>query len=245
MGSVDHDAKGERHGAHRWLHPNGELSQEGIYEHGVLAGKVSWVRPTGKLPKSSAWFDQLGKATCRYEVPHVDGVADRRHFTFYNAAGRDAQIAAGPDGRSINLGQQMHKVQPETVLFLVEDDFELHGDDRMVHAASIPQLERGTDVARGRYIYVGSPCDGVYMLRFKYDDGDHENWYVETEELDRAFTLAADYFDTARARLAKASKPSRAKAKAKAGTKTKTKAGTATKTKTKAKAKAKATTATR
>jgi hypothetical protein len=222
MGSVRHDANGERHGPCRWLHANGELWQEGRYEDGKLAGKISWLRPAGKLPKYMAWFDQLGKQTARFEVPYAAGEQERRHFTFYNAAGRDEPIAADSSGRSIELGRQMHKVQPETVMFLVEDDFECHGGDGAVHAGSISKLARGEDVARGRYLYVGSPHDGVHVLRFKPEDGPHEEWYVEAHELDRAFTLAADYFGTAQARLAKASrsrKPPANKRKPRAATK--------------------------
>jgi hypothetical protein len=93
----------------------------------------------------------------------------------------------------------MDKLEPETVLMLVEETF-IDSEDREVHAGSLARIARGAKVARGRYLYVGSESADVYHLRFMSDDNVNvsEEIFVDANELTRAFTLAADYYLTMR-----------------------------------------------
>ena len=188
-------------GAVEWFHRSGDLRERATYVAGTLHGKQVWQRTKkGKSP-GMEWFDKLGKDTWRYEVARAHGDGEARFFTFYGKAGVNEQVPATPEGRSIALGEHMDKLEPETVLMLVEECF-IDDADEEIHAGSVARLSRGAQAARGRYIYGGMEVEDVYRLRFVYDDGsDPEEFFVDSSELSRAFTLAADYCFTARARL--------------------------------------------
>lgn len=193
-------------GPSEWFHRSGDLRERVTYVAGKVHGKQVWQRTKkGKTP-GFEWFDKLGKDTWRYEVARAHGDGEARYFTFYGKSGVDEQVPTTPEGRSIDLGEHMDKLEPQTVLMLVEECF-IDDDEQEVHAGSLARLARGANTAKGRYEYVGKEMDELFRVRFAYDDGsDPDEFFVDTAELSRAFTLAADYFLTARALLEKSKK---------------------------------------
>ena len=193
-------------GSVEWFHRSGDLRERATYVAGTLHGKQIWQRTKkGKTP-GFEWFDKLGKDTWRYEVARANGDGEARFFTFYGKSGVLEQVPATPEGRSIDLGAHMDKLEPQTVLMLVEECF-IDDAEEEVHAGSVARLARGAQTAKGRYIYVGMEVEDVFRLRFAYDDGsDSEEFFVDASELSRAFTLAADYFLTARTAVGKKKK---------------------------------------
>lgn len=193
-------ALGLRDGVAEWFHKNkaGDLRERSTYVAGKLHGKRVWQRTRkGKTP-GFEWFDKLGEDTWRYEVPHFNGTAQPRWATFYAKAGMSEQIPATPEGRSIGLGEHMAKLAPQTVLMLVEEMF-VDGADREVSDGSLARIARGAKTPRGRYVYAGCETEDVYRLQFTYDDTPVVAEYVvDAAELSRAFTLACDYYLTAR-----------------------------------------------
>jgi hypothetical protein len=188
-------------GPAEWFHRSGDLRERVTYAAGKVHGKQVWQRTKkGKTP-GFEWFDKLGSNVWRYEVARAHGAGEARYFTLYGKPGMDEQVPTTPEGRSIELGEHMEKLEPQTVLMLVEECF-IDDDEEEVHAGSLARLARGVSTAKGRYIYVGKEMDDLYRLRFAYDDGsDPDEFFVDPTELSRAFTLAADYFLTARALL--------------------------------------------
>ncbi len=198
--------KGLLEGPAEWFHRSGDLRERATYVAGKVHGKQVWQRTKkGKAPELP-WFDKLGKDTWRYEVARAHGDGEARHFTFYGKSGVEQQVPTTPEGRSIELGHHMDKLEPQTVLMLVEECF-IDDDEQEVHAGSVARLARGASTAKGRYVYVGKEMDDLYRLRFVYSDGsDPDDFFVDPTELSRAFTLAADYFLTARSMLEKKEK---------------------------------------
>jgi hypothetical protein len=191
---------GVRDGIAEWFHKNksGDLRERSTYVSGKLHGKRVWQRTRkGKTP-GFEWFDKLGENTWRYEVPVFNGTSQPRYVTLYGRAGVDEQVPATPEGRSIGLGDHTDKLEPQTVLFLVEECF-IDSEEREVHDGSLARIARGAKTPRGRYLYVGFEPGDVVHLRFEYDDvAVAAEYFVDRSELSRAFTLAADYFFTAR-----------------------------------------------
>jgi hypothetical protein len=112
----------------------------------------------------------------------------------------DAQVPTTADGRSIALGDHMDKLEPSTVLMLVEESF-VDGDENEVTEGSLARIARGAKAARGRWIYDGREphSEDVYRIRFVSDDArEAEEHFIDGAELSRAFTLSADYLVTAR-----------------------------------------------
>ncbi len=196
-------ANGVFEGPVEWFHQSGDLRERATYVAGTLHGKQIWQRTKkGKTP-GFEWFDKLGKDTWRYEVARANADGEARFFTFYGKSGVEEQVPTTADGRSIDLGEHMDKLEPETVLMLVEECF-IDDAEEEVHAGSLARLARGASTAKGRYIYGGMELEDVFRIRFVYDDGsDPEEFFVDASELSRAFTLSADYFFTARAVLEK------------------------------------------
>lgn len=193
-------ANGVREGAARWYHGNksGDLREESAYLGGKLHGKRVWQRTgKGKTP-GFEWFADLGEGTWRYEVPHFNGTAQPRWSTRYGKSGMSEQVPVTAEGRSIGLGDHMDKLEPHTVLMLIEETF-VDAEEREVHDGSLARIARGAKTPRGRYVYLGREGDELFHLRFLYDDAPVAAEYVvDKGELSRAFTLAADYYLTAR-----------------------------------------------
>jgi hypothetical protein len=197
-----HYVDGVREGHAEWFHMSGDLREQVTYVAGKLHGRRAWQRTKkGKVP-GFEWFDKLGASTWRYEVPHVSGVGQKRYATQYGKSGVEAQVPATAEGRSIELGEHMDLLEPQTVLMLVEEYFIDAAEDEEVSHGSVARIARGVKTARGRYVYLGRETHDVFRIQFEYDDGraplEH---VVESGELTRAFTLASDYFLTARAVL--------------------------------------------
>ena len=71
--------------------------------------------------------------------------------------------------------------------------------DHEVSAGSLALIARGLKTPRGRWVYVGREGDDMFHVRFHSDDdGAAEELFIDSSELSRAFTLAADYYLTAR-----------------------------------------------
>jgi hypothetical protein len=199
---------GVREGIAEWFHPNksGDLRERITYVGGKMHGKRVWQRTQkGKTP-GFEWFDKLGESTWRYEVAVINGTTQARHFTCYGKAGIEQQVPTTPEGRSIALGDHMAKLEPSTVLMLVEESF-VDGDDNEVTSGSLARIARGAKAARGRWIYEGREpqSDDIYRIRFVSDDAREadgtprsEEHFIDAAELSRAFTLSADYLVTAR-----------------------------------------------
>jgi hypothetical protein len=191
---------GLRDGLARWFHKNksGDLREESRYVRGKLHGKRVWQRTRkGKTP-GFEWFDKLGEDTWRYEVPHVNGTAQPRWAAHYGRSGMAEQVPAAADGRSVHLGDHMDKLAPRTALMLVEETF-LDAAEREVHDGSLARIARGAKTPRGVYVYQGREGDELFRLQFVYDDAPVAAEYaLDAAELSRAFTLAADYYLTAR-----------------------------------------------
>jgi hypothetical protein len=200
LAGTAHYEDGVRHGAAEWFHKNDrhDLREQSIYVAGKIHGKRVWQRTLkGKTP-GFEWFDKLGESTWRYEVPHFNGTSQPRHATRYGKTGMDAQVPADSSGRSQDLGDHMDKLEPETALFLVEECF-IDVEDHEVTAGSLALIGQGLKTARGRWVYVGREGDDMFHLRFHSDDdGSAEELFVDGSELTRSFTLAADYYLTAR-----------------------------------------------
>jgi hypothetical protein len=195
-----HFAEGVRHGQAMWFHhnKNADLRELSTYVSGKFHGKRVWQRTRkGKTPGFS-WFDDLGEETWRYEVPHAAGKAHPRWATRYALAGVSEQVPMTAEGRSIGLGDHMDKLASETSLMLVEEMF-LDAHDHEVSDGSLARIARGAKVTRGRYVYAGHEAEDVFRLHFIFDDADAASeLFVSAAELSRAFTLAADYYLTAR-----------------------------------------------
>jgi hypothetical protein len=191
---------GVREGVAEWFHKNksGDLRERITYVAGKIHGKRVWQRTRkGKVP-GFEWFEKLGESTWRYEVPHVNGTGQPRWTTHYGRAGMDEQVPTTAEGRSIRLGDHMDKLAPQTVLMLLEESF-IDSADREVHDGSLARIGRGAKTPRGRYVYVGREAEDVFHLQFVYDDSPvAAEYFVDGNELSRAFTLAADYYLTAR-----------------------------------------------
>jgi hypothetical protein len=192
---------GVRDGVAEWFHKNksGDLRERTTYVAGKIHGKRVWQRSRkGKTP-GFEWFDKLGEGTWRYEVPHYNGTAQPRYATYYGKNGVEEQVPANAEGRSIGLGDHMDKLEPQTVLMLVEETF-LDTEEREVHAGSLARIARGAKTPRGRWLYIGRESEDIFHLQFKSDDNVDvsEDVFVDANELSRAFTLAADYYLTAR-----------------------------------------------
>lgn len=200
LAGTAHYKEGVRDGAAEWFHKNDrhDLRERSTYVAGKIHGKRVWQRTLkGKTP-GFEWFDKLGEGTWRYEVPHFNGTSQPRHATRYGKTGMDAQVPFDADGRSQDLGEHMDLLEPETALFLVEECF-VDVEDHEVSAGSLALIGRGEKAARGRWVYVGREGDDMFRLRFDSDDdGSAEVLLVDASELTRAFTLAADYYLTAR-----------------------------------------------
>jgi len=191
------------HGPGEWFHRSGDLRERATYVAGKVHGKQVFQRTKKGKASELPWFEKLGADTWRYEVARAHGDGEARHFTFYGKSGVDEQIPTDAEGRSIGLGDHLEKLQPQTVLMLVEECF-IDDEDQEVHAGSVARLARGANTAKGRYVYVGMEMDDLARLRFAYDDGsDADDFFVDAAELSRAFTLAADYYLTALALTAK------------------------------------------
>lgn len=191
-------ANGVREGLAEWFHRSGDLREQSLYVAGKIHGKRVWQRTKkGKMPELD-WFEKLGADTWRYEVPHFNGTGQPRFATLYGRAGVEEQVPATPEGRSIGLGAHMAKLQPQTVLMLVEDLF-IDADDEEIDYGSLTRIARGEKTARGRYVFLESLEADIHHLLFRYDDAPlPAEIFVEGAELSRAFTLAADYYLTAR-----------------------------------------------
>ena len=188
--------KGLLEGSAEWFHRSGDLRERVSYVGGKVHGKQVFQRTKKGKASELPWFEKLGKDIWRYEVARAHGDGEARHFTFYNRSGVDEQVPTDADGRSIGLGDHLAKVEPQTILMLVEECF-IDDEDQEVHAGSVSRLARGASTAKGRYIYVGMEMDDLARLRFAYDDGsDPDDFFVDVNELSRAFTLAADYYLT-------------------------------------------------
>lgn len=190
---------GVREGTAEWFHRSGDLREKSTYLAGKLHGKRVWQRTKkGKMP-DLPWFDKLGESTWRYEVPHFNGTGQPRFVTLYGRAGVDAQVPTTPEGRSIDLAAHIALLEPQTILMLIEDSF-IDTDDSEIDAGSLARIARGEKTARGRYVYMGTePTADVHHLLFRYDDAPLPmEIFVDGSELSRAFTLAADYYLTAR-----------------------------------------------
>jgi hypothetical protein len=199
---------GVREGIVAWFHANksGDLRERITYVAGKIHGTRVWQRTRKGKTTGFEWFDKLGDDTWRYEVAVINGTTQPRHFTCYGKLGMEEQVPKAADGRSIELGAHMDKLQPQTVLMLVEESF-IDGDEEEVNAGSLARIARGAKAARGRWIYLGreAEADDVYKLRFVSDDAHEadgtprsEEHFVDAAELSRAFTLSADYLVTAR-----------------------------------------------
>jgi len=191
--------EGVRDGVAEWFHRSGDLRERSIYVAGKLHGKRVWQRTKkGKMPELP-WFEKLGENTWRYEVPHFNGTGQPRFATLYGRAGVEEQVPTTPEGRSIELGAHMAKLEPQTILMLIEDSF-IDTDDNEVDFGSHARIARGEKTARGRYVYVASePAADVHHVLFRYDDAPlPAELFIDGSELSRAFTLAADYYLTAR-----------------------------------------------
>jgi hypothetical protein len=191
---------GVREGVAEWFHKNksGDLRERTTYVGGKMHGKRVWQRSRkGKTP-GFEWFDKLGEGTWRYEVPHFNGTGQPRWATFYGKTGVDEQVPVTAEGRSVGLGEHLHRLEPQTVLMLVEESF-IDAAEREVHDGSLARIARGAKTPRGRYVYMGREAEDVARLQFVYDDTPVAAEYVvDANELSRAFTLAADYYLTAR-----------------------------------------------
>jgi hypothetical protein len=191
---------GVRDGVAVWHHKNksGDLREQSTYAAGKLHGKRVWQRSRkGKTP-GFEWFDKLGDDTWRYEVPHFNGTAQPRWAAFYGKLGVEEQVPTTPEGRSVALGDHMDKLAPQAVLMLVEEFF-VDVEDRQVEDGSLARIARGAKTPRGRYVYAGREGDDLFRVQFVYDDTPVAAEYiVDGGELSRAFTLAADYYFTAR-----------------------------------------------
>jgi hypothetical protein len=191
---------GVREGLARWFHKNKscDLREESRYVAGKLHGKRIWQRTRkGKTP-GFEWFDKLGDATWRYEVPHFNGTAQPRWAAHYGSAGMEEQVPANEEGRSTSLGEHMHKLAPQAALMLLEEMF-VDVEEREVHDGSMARIARGAKTPRGVYLYMGREGDEFFRVQFKYDDTPVAAEYViDALELSRAFTVAADYYFTAR-----------------------------------------------
>jgi hypothetical protein len=192
--------EGVREGAAEWFHKNDrhDLRERSTYVAGKIHGKRVWQRTLkGKTP-GFEWFDKLGESTWRYEVPHFNGTSQPRHATRYGKLGMESQVPASAEGRSENLGEHMDKLEPETALMLVEECF-VDIEDHEVNAGSLALIAQGLKTARGVWTYQGREGEEMYRLRFHSDDtGKSEDFLVDASEISRAFTLAADYYLTAR-----------------------------------------------
>lgn len=197
---------GVREGIAEWFHANksGDLRERITYVAGKMHGKRVWQRTRKGKTTGFDWFAKLGEDTWRYEVAVINGTTQQRHFTCYGKAGIEEQVPSTLEGRSIELGDHMDKLEPQTVLMLVEECF-IDGDDEEVDAGSLARIARGAKTARGRWIYLGREAEDVYRLRFVSDDAREadgtptsEEHFVDGAELSRAFTLSADYLVTAR-----------------------------------------------
>ncbi len=197
---------GVRDGIAEWFHANksGDLRERITYVVGKIHGTRVWQRTRKGKTTGFEWFDKLGENTWRYEVAVINGTTQSRHITCYGKSGIEAQVPKGPDGRSIDLGAHMEKLEPQSVLMLVEESF-IDGDEAEVDAGSLARIARGAKTARGRWIYVGREADDLYRLRFVSDDVHEadrtprsEEHFIDGAELSRAFTLSADYLVTAR-----------------------------------------------
>lgn len=188
-------------GLAEWFHRSGDLREQATYVAGKVHGKHVWQRTKkGKMP-DCPWFDKLGKDTWRYEVARVHGDGQARYFTLYGQEGVESQVPVAEDGRSIDLGAHMERLRPQTVLMLVEECF-ADDDDEVVTSGSVTRLVQRLDTPKGRYVYTGKEMDGLYRIQFCYDSSrEPDEYFVESAELSRAFTLAADYVLTALARV--------------------------------------------
>lgn len=191
---------GVREGAAEWFHDNksADLREIVPYVGGKIHGKRVWQRTRkGKTP-GFEWFEKLGAETWRYEVPHVNGTGHPRWAALYGSAGTAEQVPATAEGRSVRLGDHMDKLAPGAVLMLLEESF-VDGADREILDGSLSRIARGAKTARGRYLFLGRDAGELYRLQFAYDDAPAPAEYVvDASELSRAFTLAADYYLTAR-----------------------------------------------
>jgi hypothetical protein len=199
---------GVREGVAEWFHANksGDLRERITYVGGKMHGKRVWQRTRKGKTTGFEWFDKYGEETWRYEVAVINGTTQQRHFTCYGKPGMEEQVPSTPEGRSVDLGNHMAKLQPETVLMLLEESF-IAGDDEEVIAGSLARIARGAKTTRGRWIYQGAEpgVEDLYRLRFVSDDAHEadgapraEDHVVDGAELSRAFTLSADYLITAR-----------------------------------------------
>jgi hypothetical protein len=197
---------GVREGIAEWFHANksGDLRERITYAAGKMHGKRVWQRSRKGKTTGFEWLEKHGEDTWRYEVAVINGTTQPRHFTCYGKAGIEEQVPSTPEGRSIDLGEHMDKLEPQTVLMLLEESF-IDGDEDEVHAGSLARIARGAKTARGRWIYLGREAEDVYQLRFVSDDAHEadgtarsEDHFVDGAELSRAFTLSADYLVTAR-----------------------------------------------
>lgn len=191
---------GVREGVAEWFHKNksGDLRERTTYVGGKLHGKRVWQRSRkGKTP-GFEWFEKLGDDTWRYEVPHFNGTGQPRWATHYGKLGMEEQVPFDDAGRSVALGDHMEKLAPQTVLILLEETF-IDSEEREVHDGSLARIARGAKCPRGRYVYMGREGEDLFRLQFVYDDTPVAAEYVvDAVELSRAFTLAADYYLTAR-----------------------------------------------
>jgi hypothetical protein len=194
---------GQLDGVAEWFHRSGDLRERATYVRGQVHGKQIWQRTKKGKTSELPWFEKLGKGTWRYEVGRAHGEGEARHFTLYGASGVDAQVPTDADGRSIELGEHLDKLEPQTVLMLVEECF-FDEDEEERTAGSVARLARGATTRKGRWVYLGRETEDVVRLRFVPDDGaEPEETFVDASELSRAFTLAADYHLTALARTRK------------------------------------------
>ncbi len=194
---------GLRDGVAVWFHRNksADLREQSTYVGGKFHGKRIWQRSRkGKTP-GFEWFDKLGAGTWRYEVPHWSGAGQPRWAAFYGKLGTEAQVPCTAEGRSVELGEHLEKLEPQTVLILVEESF-IDCEEREVHDGSLARIGRGAKTIRGRYLYMGRTAEDVYELHFMYDDTQGASltaeYMVDANELSRAFTLAVDYYPAAR-----------------------------------------------
>ncbi len=161
-------------------HPNGELSQWARYRKGKIFGRQILTKPTSGFSTENPNFPTSSHEVYRWDAVFLEGVMYNIH-TFYNLEGLKKPISTNGDGYSINLGEQLYKILPDTSLVMVEDILQ-------------PISGRGIRVGKKSIVTYMGPADKSeknYIIKLDTD----RQVIVSAQEISQKLSLAVDRID--------------------------------------------------
>lgn len=179
-----YDDHGELHGwLERW-HPNGERAQWSPWVHGKTHGVQAWTLASdGPSDKYSTFPPNAPAGTMRMDMPYYHGEAQPFHFTFFEEGGRDLELPVDENGHVQELATHLEHIIPETTLLLIAPGTSIKGAELVEEPGN-----------QTRWIYAGKTEDGWRINQSDDRPESPRKWVVDTETMNRCFTLSTDAF---------------------------------------------------